>query len=721
MKIDKKNGKNKFYVVVNTRIRQLTKEIQNATKEFELNPNYNNRNEQVAIVEKMEAVRDLSRIIKFYFKEQSENDTKQCRDYTNMDFDGLNGWIPAYTDLKGKNHPGKLSFWDPINHSAIDITEEELATVDIPFLGHENGHSFCWFNAFNSMISHIPSFYLYFLKLGQKISNKSKQEQNDIKNEFPLSYEIAMYMKRVNDAKNSEKLYHEIDGFVTRVVDLLPEMGTLPMKDVKDYKTHMMQRLNNELNISITKNLPQLSKNSNKKNSISMYNYYQCGVYSSPIFKMFYTDSASLSMCSNNKAHFGINFQAKGDDFAKANDPNRFGNDPTLSKIITNGFSTKTEFKKDGKDNDRMYCNDCGDMRNGTEYSANQFFSSRSTLTVISIQPVERIDDANSPDYNANREYFKGNKYRQVKFDKKMPAFVKSGDNYFELISIGTHIDGGYNSSGYFVAPHWVAYVKDMKNDKWHFCDDKNVDNNIVDNDAKHGDLITDNIDTILKKTSKNGANYIYKKCDKSKYDTADKGIKEDISETAFDQNGKGITKSPLYLISAKAKNYALQKDNPTDADFESAVGSFKNYLQSVGILNRNGKIKQASNQDLIDNNFSDGASSAGCTAGRKTVFVLSGGFAVAAIILAIEALTTICIIATILAVVLFLTGCFYNLLKEEVDSCLPGGGSGSSFENNPEEENYKFISKNGTYENDDPYNNPKINNGNKFYGHEQK
>ena len=67
----------------------------------------------------------------------------------------------------------------------------------------------------------------------------------------------------------------------------------------------------------------------------------------------------------------------------------------------------------------------------------------------------------------------------------------------------------------------------------------------------------------------------------------------------------KGITKSPLYLISAKAKNYALQKDNPTNEDFKSAVESFKNRLKdvNVGILDQNGKIKQefiSGNQKVI-------------------------------------------------------------------------------------------------------------------------
>ena len=120
-----------------------------------------------------------------------------------------------------------------------------------------------------------------------------------------------------------------------------------------------------------------------------------------------------------------------------------------------------------------------------------------------------------------------------------MPAFVKSGNNYFELISIGTHLDDGYNQGGSFEAPHWVSYVKDVKNNQWHFCDDKNVDKNFVDSNAKHEQFVTDDINQILQNTSKNGANYVYKKCDQSKYDSAGKNIKEDIAELAFDKNGK--------------------------------------------------------------------------------------------------------------------------------------------------------------------------------------
>lgn len=728
-------NKEQFYIAVNTRIRQLAKEIQNATRKFEnkkqQNPSDNNQSEQVAIVKKMEAVRDLSRIIKFYFKEQSEKDAKQCRDYTNMDFDGLNGWIPAYTDLNGQNHPGRLSFWDPINHSAIDITEDELAKTDIPFLGHDNKYLNCWFNAFNSMISHIPSFYLYFLRLGNKISVKPTQEQDDIKNKFPLSYEIAMYMKQVNDSEGSSKQYHETFEFAQKVVKILPLAPV--MNDVDDYKTYMMQTLNNELGISVSKNLPQSSEITNVRNSISVYTCYDCvSKCSSPIHKMFFTTSINKIQCKSDQSHTFVTFSIAGDAYKLENSKDEFGKNPTLNKILTHFY------KKNTFTGDYYYCTCCGENRDADCVDSAQLFSSESTLTVISIQPEKQAKVKNSV-YTE----FSANYPRQIKNSKKMPAFVKSGNNYFELISIGTHLDDGYNQDGNFDAAHWVSYVKDVKNNQWHFCDDKNVDKNFVDSNAKHEQFVTDDINQILQNTSKNGANYVYKKCDKTKYDCANENIKEDISELAFDKNGKGITKSPLYLISAKAKNYVLQKDNPSDEDFKSAVGSFKNRLQdkNVGILDQNGQIKQeliSDNQNLIiDNDLNGNINNASniydnkivtqteYTTGRKAVFIFSGIFAVAATILAIigailtiKICITICIIATILAVCLFLAGCFYNQLKEAVNSCLPGGGSENGFENNLEKENGmdKFMSKDGTEHGDDPYNNPEINNGNPFY-----
>ena len=85
---------------------------------------------------------------------------------------------------------------------------------------------------------------------------------------------------------------------------------------------------------------------------------------------------------------------------------------------------------------------------------------------------------------------------------------------------------------------------------------------------------------------------------------------------------------------------------------------------------------------------------------------------------MAIKALTIPCIIVAILAIFLFCVGCFYNSLKKAVESCLPGGGSENSFENNLEKENgmNKFMSKDGTEHGDDSYCNLKINNGDKFY-----
>ena len=518
-------NKKQFYIAVNARIHQLAIEVQRATNAFELkkqqNPDYNNQNEQVAIVKKMEAVRDLSRIIKFYFKEQSEKDATQCRDYTNMDFDGLNGWIPAYTDSKGENHPGKLSFWDPINHSAIDITEDELAKTDIPFLGHENRYSNCWFNAFNSMISHIPSFYLYFLKLGKRISEKSPQEKNDIKSKFPLSYEIAMYMKRVNDSKDSGKQYHETLNFVQKVVEIL--RLSRGVNDVDDYKNFMMLTLNNELGISVSKNLPRSSEIPNDKNSISVYTNLCKSTDSSLMSKMFYTYSVSLRKCRNSYTHTAIAFDTAGNGYKFNNCQGKFGQNPTLSKFLTH-FNNKVNLTGANQ----IYCNDCKKLADADSWSSAQLFSSESTLTVISIQPQ---DNPNSP-YSSNNP-------KQIKNPKQMPAFVKSGNNYFELISIGTHLDDGYNQGGSFEAPHWVSYVKDVKNNQWHFCDDKNVDKNFVDSNAKHEQFVTDNINQILQNTSKNGANYVYKKCDQSKYDSAGKNIKEDIAELAFDKNGK--------------------------------------------------------------------------------------------------------------------------------------------------------------------------------------
>ena len=738
MKLNKKQ----FYIAVNARIRQLAIEVQRATNAFELkkqqNPDYNNQNEQVAIVKKMEAVRDLSRIIKFYFKEQSEKDATQCRDYTNMDFDGLNGWIPAYTDSKGENHPGKLSFWDPINHSAIDITEDELATTDIPFLGHENQYSNCWFNAFNSMISHIPSFYLYFLKLGKRISVKFPQEKNDIKSKFPLSYEIAMYMKRVNDSKGSGKQCHETLNFVREVVKILGLSDGV--NDVDDYKRTMMLRLDDELGISVSKNLPQSSEIPNDKNSISVYTNLCKSTDSSLMSKMFYTYSVSLRKCRNSYTHTAIAFDTAGNGYKFNNCQGKFGQNPTLSKFLTH-FNNKVNLTGANQ----IYCNDCKKLADADSWSSAQLFSSESTLTVISIQPEKQEQFKNNVWHEFSSAYPK-----QIKNPKQMPAFVKSGNSYFELISIGTHLDKGCTPSGDFDAPHWVSYVKDTKKNEWHFCDDKNVDKNFVDSNAKHEQFVTDNINQILQNTSKNGANYVYKKCDQSKYDSAGKNIKEDIAELAFDKNGKGITKSPLYLISAKAKNYALQKNNPTNEDFKSAVESFKNRLQdlNVGILERNGKIKQdpiSGNQDFIINNDLNGdidnvidSSSNendmkynGCilnkcntkyTAGRKAVFIFSGIFAVAAIIsavvgaiLAIKALTTIFIIAAILSVVFLLAGCFYNQLKKAVESCLPCvGGLDSDYESNktPEYLVSQYKSK-GNYD----YN--AIDNGNPLY--EQK
>ncbi|MBQ9491382.1 MAG: hypothetical protein IJU86_01205 [Firmicutes bacterium] len=738
-----KLNKEQFYIAVNARIRQLAIEVQTATRNFELQKQQN-PNEQVVIVQKMEAVRDLSRIIKFYFKKESENDAKICRDYTNMDFDGLNGWIPAYKDSNGINHQGKLSFWDPISHSAIEITEDELANVEIPFLGHDNQCYNCWFNAFNSMISHIPSFYLYFMKLGESISQKSDLSKSNIKQQFPLSYEIAMYMKRVHDSKGSSKQYHETQEFVREIKKILPLSDG--MNDVDDYKSNMMRELNEELGISVDKNLPDSNENINSKNGISVYNgshSFGCRFsYSSPISKMFYTNSVSLQKCVNDNNHIVINNQITGDAFKLKNHKDKFGQNPKLSELLTH-FNNNTRLTG----NDRPYCNGCRCRLDTDRWDSAELFSSEATLTVISIQPQ---DNPNGP-YSSNNP-------QQIKRPKKMPAFVKSGNNYFELISIGTHLHKGHYADGSFDHAHWVSYVKDVKNNQWHFCDDTHIDGkgNYSFWENKHQEFITNNINQILQNTSENGCNYVYKKCDKSKYDNAGNNIKEDISRLAFDKNGKGITKSPLYLISAKAKNYALQKDNPTNEDFKSAVESFKNRLQdqNVGILGQSGKIKQElifGNQDLIINNdlnenidnnvinnfngnnmknnyYGKDTSSAENTVGRRAVFIFSAIFAVAAIILGvvgailtIKALTTAFIIAAILAVALFLAGCFYNPLRKAVESCLPGSGSGNSFENNLEKENCmnKFMSKNGTEYGDDPFYNPEINNDNPHYEQE--
>ena len=45
----------------------------------------------------------------------------------------------------------------------------------------------------------------------------------------------------------------------------------------------------------------------------------------------------------------------------------------------------------------------------------------------------------------------------------------------------------------------------------------------------KHQECITNDINKILQKTSKYGCNYIYKKCDESKYDDADQDTRQDM------------------------------------------------------------------------------------------------------------------------------------------------------------------------------------------------
>lgn len=544
---------------------QIANNIQNANT---LNSYFNAleklHDREVLLKQKRNAAFDISQTIRFYFKNYNEslyqeNNNEINEIYDGMLFDGCNGWIPGFYE-NGEYTEGFLLLWDPINNSTIKITEDELKNCEFPTVGTENPSGKCFANAINAMFVHTPAFYLYFKKLGEKLvalkQNDIEYGQLDkIKKKFPFAYEIGMYVYSLANPGSNQ--WVKMGQFYDTLGELDKQFSTYAAS-TNIYLDFLVMRLNQELKVDC---------NIGSKVDIDLQNgpeaNYLHGFYNSEV-NILKLDSSPVQKLLNMKNIFVKHHHDCFQHFiALPKDTQTlstirldFGNEQDSANEIPlkNMLARKNMCELD-QDDDCKICN-CQVDRKGI--SARCIFDQNSTIVPLIINRGQGVTVFSSG----------GNSQKDIR--TKVPFYVKSGNSYFELVSVEV-LSGAIGTSG-----HLYSFVKDPKTDYWYKF-----------NDAFGGEKV--NSEALKDPIEKTGYIYLYQKCSKKKYnDHKNKELCEDISEVSFDPDNLGITKSPLY---ANDTNGDLQKNDMNNINL--AINSLKKHWQDpiIGILDQNGKL----------------------------------------------------------------------------------------------------------------------------------
>lgn len=551
--------KNSFLLQYNAaKLQYLANNIQTSATD-RLNSDLNEleklHDREVLLKQKRNAAFDISQTIRFYFKNYGENNNNELNEiYEGMLFDGCNGWVPGFYE-NGRYIGGFLLLWDPINNSNIKITEDELKNCEFPTVGTENSSGKCFANAINAMFLHVPALYLYFKKLGEKLvslqtDNINNGQLNEMKKKFPFAYEMAMYVYSLAS----------FDGNCVPMGNFYDTLGKLDEKfsryaaSTNMYLDFLIQRLDQELKVSCNLGSKVNMDYQNNAESNYLRRFYNSKVNilkldSSPIQKLLNTKNI-LSRYHDTCISFNITLPGEIQsintirlDFLKQLDKQEYGNGISLKNMLAlkNAYEISTEAQ----------CFICNQEVAVSPTTARCVFDQNSTIVPIIIDRGK----ANAPNNNISSA-------KTMK--TKVPFYVKSGNSYFELVSVEV-LTGDSGQSG-----HLYSFVKDPKTDHWYKF-----------NDAFGGEKV--NSEALKDPIEKTGYIYLYQKCSEKKYnDHKDIDPCEDISEVSFDPDNRGITKSPLYFNDT---NGDLQKNQSNSLDL--AIESLKKHWQDpiMGIL----------------------------------------------------------------------------------------------------------------------------------------
>ncbi|MBQ9491561.1 MAG: hypothetical protein IJU86_02140, partial [Firmicutes bacterium] len=522
---------------------------------------------EVLLKQKRNAAFDISQTIRFYFKNYNgsmnqENNNEINEIYDGMLFDGCNGWIPGFYE-NDKYTEGFLLLWDPINNSTIKITEDELKNCEFPIVGTENPSGKCFANAINAMFVHIPAFYLYFKKLGEKLvalkQNYIEDGQLDkIKKKFPFAYEIGMYVYSLANPGNNEWVKM---GQFYDTLGKLNELFSTYSAPTNRYLDFLIQRLDQELKVSCNLGSKVNMDYQNNAESNYLRRFYNSKVNilkldSSPIQKLLNTKNILFKYhdtCISSNITLPDEIQTINTirlDLSNQLDKQEYGNEISLKNMLV--------LKGQYEIYNEMQCLICDQEIAVSLTNARCVFDQNSTIVPLIINRGKGAGILSSGDNSQND------------IRTKVPFYVKSGNSYFELVSVEV-LAGNSGQSG-----HLYSFVKDPKTDYWYKF-----------NDALGGEKV--NSEALKDPIEKTGYIYLYQKCSEKKYnDHKNKELCEDISEVSFDPDNLGVTKSPLY---ANDTNGDLQKNDMNNIDL--AINSLKKHWQDpvMGILDQNGKL----------------------------------------------------------------------------------------------------------------------------------
>ncbi len=518
---------------------------------------------EVLLKQKRNATFDISQTIRFYFKNYSENNNNELNEvYEGMLFDGCNGWVPGFYE-NGRYIEGFLLLWDPIDNSTIKITEDELKNCEFPTVGTENPFGKCFANAINAMFLHVPALYLYFKKLGEKLvslqtGNINNGQLNEIKKKFPFAYEMAMYVYSLANPGNQK--WVPMGNFYDTLAKLDESFSTYAAP-TNSYLDFLIQRLDQELKVSCNLGSKVNMDYQNNAESNYLRRFYNSEVNilkldSSPIQKLLNTKNILFKYhdtCISSNITLPREIQSINTirfDLLNQLDKQKYGNEISLKNMLV--LKNAYEISND------MRCFICSQEIAVSLTTARCVFDQNSTIVPLIIDRRKSTSVLSSGDNSQND------------IRTKVPFYVKSGNSYFELVSIEV-LAGNSGQDG-----HLYSFIKDPKTDSWYKF-----------NDAFGGEKA--NSEALKDPIEKTGYIYLYQKCSEKKYNEHKNNVLcEDISEVSFEPDNSGITKSPLY---ANDTNGDLQKNDMNNID--SAINSLKKHWQDpvMGILDKNGKL----------------------------------------------------------------------------------------------------------------------------------
>ena len=630
---------------------------------------------EVLLKQKRNATFDISQTIRFYFKNYSENNNNELNEiYEGMLFDGCNGWVPGFYE-NSRYIEGFLLLWNPIDNSTIKITEDELKNCKFPTVGTENPSGKCFANAINAIFVHVPAFYLYFKKLGEQLvslrtGNINNGQLNEIKKKFPFAYETAMYVYSLANPGNQK--WVPMGNFYDTLGKLDEGFSTYAASTNR-YLDFLIQRLDQELKVSchVGSKVDVDRKYTPEVNYLHCFHNSKvniCKLDSSPIQKLLNAKTIVVThhdACNNYSMSLPYNnIQTPGKiilNLMDQSEKQKYSDEISLEHMlaIKNTYDMPAGIK----------CFVCNKAIQTTNAGARCLFDQNSTIVPLIIDRGKGACILSSGDNSQND------------IRTKVPFYVKSGNSYFELVSVEVFA-GNSGQSG-----HLYSLVKNPKTDVWYKF-----------NDAFGGSPA--NLDELQNAIESTGYIYLYHKCSEKKYnDHKNKDFCEDISKVSFDPDNLGITKSPLYLNDT---NGDLQTNKVNSLDL--AIDSLKKHWQdpAMGILDANGNLLNEKNSSMMIN---DDLNNKFYNADRykaKALFVsvqtknFNPWFLLSSIVLfAIAILSAILLTSPFhpLSIVFFMVGsfflfpsfkyrCFSYYLKKCFACCLPIGYGLSKYKN---------------------------------------